>query len=788
MTKNTFLTTLFVCIAVLGVKAQTFTLSGTVCDEQGALPYATVMLWQGNDTVKATCGITNNQGNFTLRGLKEGQYKGLVKFTGYEHLPFSVNLDKDVHLDTLHLVPDVKMLDEVEVTANKVFEDKFDKLRMDVNELKLPPAATYIDALKEIPGSFYNVSQNTLTVLNKPVLVLLNGRPLRVSFDQITNMLQGEKAEDIAEVEIMYETPPRFKGEWDGPVVNIITKKNLATGFYGTISGNLQLRKRLGARSSLNLNYRTLKTNTYLYLSQDYDPRQKSYRYWQYREDGDTLMRRESNHLGNKNFYYLNTGTGIQFDNNNSLDINFSGDLDFDHDNTDEHILDRETAIHSKDTMRNDSRFYWGDIYYKHNFDDPSHFITMDANLSRNYNQSVSLRQYTYLLDSVAYNRDASPYSAWLFSARTDYFRMWDKYQLQAGLIYSRSDLQNDFSYENLVNGIWRPDTLVTNDFNYKENNFAAYVTFDHQVSEKFSYSVTLTDSYVRTLGVSETTGTKTPYNYNVVRPYFTLRYKPHDDHFFTFDYGRYYSKPNFTYLNPFRRYESPVYYVEGNPNLKPCLYDAVTFKYRYRYWLNFAVSYMHVADYVLQVPQLDADGAIIGYTYGNFGKRNEVDFNLYVSQRLFDERLNLGVLADAKYTLCNSGDALDYRNSMWQYTGLLNFSYVLIPKYNVELGGYAIYMSSFLKDYAVVQALPKVGLSLSASFLDGNLRTSISVNDVFNTDVENRESLLNGVISKSDNIMDSRYIRFSVDYSFNRKHLNPFENHQGNNDNSGRL
>ena len=106
MTKNTFLTTLFVCMAVLGVKAQTFTLSGTVCDEQGALPYATVMVWQGNDTVKATCGITNKQGDFALRGLSKGQYNGLVKFTGFEHLPFSVNLDKDVHMDTLHLVPD----------------------------------------------------------------------------------------------------------------------------------------------------------------------------------------------------------------------------------------------------------------------------------------------------------------------------------------------------------------------------------------------------------------------------------------------------------------------------------------------------------------------------------------------------------------------------------------------------------------------------------------------------------------------------------------------------------
>lgn len=768
--------------------AQPHTLSGTVCDDQGTLPFATVMVWQGNDTTKATYGITNNQGNFALRGLKDGQYKGLVKFTGFEHLPFLINLDKDMHLDTLRLKPDVKMLGEVEVTANKVFEDKFDKLHMNIDELKLPPAANYIDALREIPGSFYNVSQKSLTVLNKPVLVLLNGRPLRVAFEQVTNMLQGEKAEDIAEVEIMYETPPRFKGEWDGPVVNIITKKNLATGFYGTVSGDLQLRKRLGERLSLNLNYRTQKTNTYLYLSQNYDPRQKSYRYWQYREDGDTLMWRESNHLENNNTYYLNTGTGIQMDDNNSLDINFSGDIGLNHDNIDEFILDRETAIRSKDTVRDDSHSYWGDIYYKHNFNDPRHFITVDANLSRNFNQSGSLREYIYLPDSVTYNRDASPYSAWLFSTRADYYHEWDKYLIQAGIIFTQSDLHNDFSYENLFDGTWHPDALTTNDFNYKESNYAAYLTFDHQMSEKFSYSVTLTDSYVRTLGVSETTGIKTPYNYNVVRPYFTLRYKPHDDHFFTFDYGRYYTKPNFTYLNPFRRYESPVYYVEGNPNLKPCLYDAVTFKYRYRYWLNFAVSYMHVADYVLQVPQLDADGATIGYTYGNFGKRDEVDFNLYVSQRLFDERLNLGVLADAKYTLCNSGDALDYRNSMWQYTGLLNFSYVLFPKYNVELGGYAMYMSSFLEGFSVMEGYPTLDLHLSASFLDGNLIASLSVKDVFNSGMSNSESRLNGVISKSDNILDSRAIRLSVQYSFNRKKLKRFENHQGYNGDSNRL
>jgi hypothetical protein len=76
----------------------------------------------------------------------------------------------------------------------------------------------------------------------------------------------------------------------------------------------------------------------------------------------------------------------------------------------------------------------------------------------------------------------------------------------------------------------------------------------------------------------------------------------------------------------------------------------------------------------VLQVPQLDADGAIIGYTYGNFGKRDELLFILNMSKRFFDNRLNIGLFGQAKYENYNSSDALDYRNSLWSYFANLNF------------------------------------------------------------------------------------------------------------------
>ncbi len=788
MKRRLYFTMAVVLLMTISGMAQTFTLSGTVADETGPLPFATVRVWQGNDTVKATYGITDKQGDFTLRGLNEGHYNGMVKFTGFEPMPFSVNLDKDVRLDTLRLSPDVQRLGEVMVTASKVFDDKLDKLRMNVSQLKLPQGATYIDALQEIPGSFYNVSENTLTILNKAVLVLLNGRPIRLSFDQLANMLQGQKAEDIGEVEIMYEAPPRLAGEWNGPVVNIVTKRNLATGFYGTVSGDLQLRKHLGARSSINLNYRTLKTNTYLYLSQDYTPRLYSYRYWQYREGGDTLMRRESNHDNDINRYYLRTGTGIQMNDNNSLDINFSGSLKLDNDNIDERIRDRETAIHSTNTMRNDFRTYWGDIYYKHNFNNPKHYFTVDANLSHNLNQSGNSRQYTYLPDSTTYNRDASPYSAQLFQARADYYREWDKYLVEGGLIFRHSALENKFTYEDFTDDLWQIDTLVSNSFSYNEKSYVAYLSFNHQISRELSYSASLNGTCVQTLGISETTGKETSKDYQVVRPYFLLRYKPHDDHFFTLHYYKSFSKPNFSYLNPFRKYESTVYYVQGNPDLSYSTMHNVKLAYRYRYWLNLSVSYAHALNTILQVPQLNADNAIIGYTYGNFGKSDDLKFTLNMSKRLLDKRLNLSLFGEAEYMLYNSGDTLDYRKSLWHYMGDFSFSYLLVKKYDLTFGGYALYSSSRLDGYGVKQAVPKVGLNLSARFFDGNLTTTISVNDLFNNDMNNSESLLNGVVLKSDNIIDARYIRLSMRYSFNRKNLKRFNNHQGNNDDSNRL
>ena len=788
MKKNLYVLLMGLCLLPLASMAQFHSLSGTVCDENGTLPYATVMVWQGNDTVKATYGITNKQGDFALQGLKEGHYKGLVKFTGFEHLPFSINLDKDVRLDTLHLQPNVKQLNEVQVTASKVFEDKFDKLRMNVSELKLPPTATYVDVLKEIPGSFYSPSQNTLTVLNKAVLVLLNGRPVRLNFEQLSNMLQDGLANDIGEMEIMYETPPRLKGEWDGPVVNIVTKKKLSTGFYGTVSGTLQMRKRIGPWSSFNLNYRTLKTNTYLSFSQDCNPRVYSYRYWQYHEGGDTLIRREANHVNRVNRYFLNGGTGIQMNENNSLDFNFSGSLKYDHDDLDEYILNREMTILSSDTVKNDSRSFGGNIFYKHNFDSPKHYFTVDANIQRNLNESGSLRRYIYMPDSMVYNRDASPYSAWLYSTRTDYYREWDKCQLEAGLSFNRSELRNDFSFESLVESVWQPDALVTNDFTYKENDYGLYAAFTHQMNEKLNYTISIYDNYVQTVGISETTNTVTPKNYNAFAPDFTLRYKPNDNHFFTFVYLRNYSKPNFQHLNPFRRYESPVYYEEGNPYLSHSTLNMLRLRYRYRYWMNLGVTYTNTKDGILLVPQFDVDNAIIGYTYGNFGKNDDLKFTIDLSTRLFDKRLSLNFHGEADYMNYNSGDNINYRKSMWHHYEYFRFSYLLVKKHDLTVDGSANYSSLRLLDYGVFGGSPSMGLGLSAKFLDGNLTANLYVKDLFNWDQNYKMTVLNDVVSKSDNLIDSRYIRLTVRYSFNRKHLKPFQNHKGSNANSSRL
>ena len=77
---------------------QNLQISGTVLDEEDApMPYATVVIMQAEDSVIAQFGITNNDGQFKITGVKPGNYITQITFMGYESFsqPLGLSADHD---------------------------------------------------------------------------------------------------------------------------------------------------------------------------------------------------------------------------------------------------------------------------------------------------------------------------------------------------------------------------------------------------------------------------------------------------------------------------------------------------------------------------------------------------------------------------------------------------------------------------------------------------------------------------------------------------------------------
>ena len=109
-----------------------------------------------------------------------------------------------------------------------------------------------------------------------PVQVWIDGRPSNMNSQQLELLLSGTDAATIDKIEIMAHPSSKYDASGSGGIINIKTKKNFIKGIngfakIGYTASPLYNKYYDGADGSLNLNYRSEKTNTSL----TYSPRYK---------------------------------------------------------------------------------------------------------------------------------------------------------------------------------------------------------------------------------------------------------------------------------------------------------------------------------------------------------------------------------------------------------------------------------------------------------------------------------------------------------------------------------
>lgn len=268
----------FCLVNALYCSAQ-FRAKGKCMDEKGSLISGiNVIITEVSDSSRIIKGaITNNIGEFCCDNIFKGSYTLRLSMIGYQTQKSDILIKEDTDLGTFTLKEDVKLLNEVVITASmlKSYGNK-DEIFLRKENLKI--GANALDAISSLPQFKKDFLSNELeTVDRKNILILIDGR--KSSAKELSTL----QSDDIKKLNFYSEPPTRYAHENIGAVLEIVTirkkekqyslyldTKNSFTTGYGTNLASITYSDSLNQLSAAYfIDYRALNknlmNNTYQY-------------------------------------------------------------------------------------------------------------------------------------------------------------------------------------------------------------------------------------------------------------------------------------------------------------------------------------------------------------------------------------------------------------------------------------------------------------------------------------------------------------------------------------------
>lgn len=229
--------------------------SGSVIDSltKQPLEYATVILFNAQDSAQVAGIATNSQGNFKLDSLRPGQYFARVNFLGYELRTLTgIRLNRETQLADLGkilLTPIALESDEVTITTERLaVEQHVEKKVINVAKQNIAPTGTAADILANAPSVTVDIDGNVKLRGSANFTVMIDGRP---SILDANDALQQIPAGTIDKIEIITNPSARFSAEGTAGIINIIPLRRGANGVSGQITARTSIDERRNADATL---------------------------------------------------------------------------------------------------------------------------------------------------------------------------------------------------------------------------------------------------------------------------------------------------------------------------------------------------------------------------------------------------------------------------------------------------------------------------------------------------------------------------------------------------------
>jgi len=742
--------------------------------------YATISL-AGADSVAVAGQISDTDGHFTLADIPAGAYTVQVSFVGYETARRAVVLPADATLGEFRLAEAASRIAEVTVTGRRPFvEHRSDRYVVNVSEGIMTAGRNSIDVLANTPGVM--VSEGKISVMAKEVDVYVDGRPSRVSGEQLGALLASIQGDNIARIEVITNPSSRYDAAGLGGIIDIRTKRGLQSGLSGSLNVGARQGRRDGQDAGFTLDYRRKRLNAY----------------------GNYSVSRTNSwmEIGQLNGTQDAEGTTHLFESNavresDKARIGQSYRVGLDYYAAEKHIVGvlyngyragNESAlmrglttiapalngVASSSTLSRSTSDNNGNqlnVNYQGSFSKPGQQLNVDFDYGRFRNSPWQLSDVEYfdaaglaIAENEEHLRHRNPQDIEVFSAKADFSSpVWANARMEVGAKTSRSTTDNDLVYEEQTAGIWGIDEGRTNNFVYDETIHAGYLNLNQNLG-KVNLQAGLRGEYTESKGDQRTTGTVNRKHYFDLFPTLYANYNPSDKHGFGASYGRRVMRPNYGQLNPFENKIDAYSFERGNPDLRPSYIDNASFTYSYGQSLMVKVDYNDMHDLITQTPVREE--GLYGLTRTNFGRRQSATAMVNYRARPF-KWWNLNLMAMGMWSRDRSAESFGtIDNSTFTAMAQVGNNFTITPTLSAELTG--MYQSRQQHTFLVMDPLGTVSLGVRKTFLGNKLSVSLSASDLFDTMRQNARSATDDLNYALSIRRDSRYVAFGVRWNFN--------------------
>lgn len=797
--RNSFII-LFVLFAVVtNVYAQTqpaspMKITGKVVDESTgkAIEYASVVLLKQEDSSMVTGVYTNPAGIFTFTKIPAGVYVTRVTFMGYDRLQKAIRVTegKQTLVGTLRLVPAGKVLNEIEIKAEKpAFSMQIDKQVFDASSMLTAAGGTGTDILKNIPSVDVDIDDN-VTLRGKAVTIFVDGKPS--PFGDVKTALQMLPAETVDRVEVITNPSAKYEANGSGGIINIVLKKDKAIGYNVMVSANGATRGEVGG--SVNANLRIRRYNIFGSYNTGYDQTRGSGMSTRKNLVGDTTntwyftQRSRNENIGRRHGARL--GFDYFLDDNNTF--TFSQGMALGGGNGEDHMdleyLDQHNVPVREGNRNNGSHNNWSNyntnINYKHTFKKENQELTAYASYSKNSGDNFS----DYYTLNKYMNVDTIPNPDQQHNTGDNGNRFWNiqsdftspmgkKGKLEAGLRSTFRHIDNDYIAAlynwNILDYV--VSNSLSNKYSYEEDIHSAYINFANAIGN-LGYQVGVRAEQSHLNGYSYTKDTSVNNRFFNLFPSVFLKYNfpKNQNQSLVFNFATRIDRPNFDQLLPYINNSDPQNIRMGNPELQPALSKKFEVSYSVYYpktrdYLSISTYYSQTNDNIDRISVLDPKSGITTTKPQNLATQQNSGGNISYSLNIY------------KWWKVWANLNIEYNRLTSVITNNENFSYGLngntqfrLPaNLNIQIGGH--FRSPRIQPQGTFKAMNGIDMGVSKDFLKRKLNVTVNVSDLLNSQQFSSHYETPTFIQDYNRKRVTRFVRLSVRYRFGKMDPNMF-------------